>query len=326
MKPDRRTLLLSSAAALTMPQIARAQSYPSKPIKVIVPFSAGSGVDVSARIIMQLLAEETKASFVVENRDGANGIVGTTVVARSAPDGYTLAFVSPPFTNAYLMAPDPSYDPVADFKPISRLVTNPVLIVAAPNQPFTTFKELIEYAKKNPGRVQYATSGKGSSSHLETALILQRYDIKAEDIPYRSFGTAISDTAAGRVNFFLSAFPALLPHVQSGSVRPLVVGSAQRSRILADVPTLAEEYGTPGFESGVWYGMLAPAGTPDEIITFTNDKLQALAASGVMKQKLEAAGNELAFMPTSTFASFIRQDRDKWAKVIDQLGLKQLKN
>ena len=325
MTMTRRAFALSAAAGIALPHVAKAQAYPSKPVKIIVPFSTGSGLDVSARIVAQYLSETAKASFVIENRDGANGIIGTSVVARAAPDGHTLAFVSPPFTNAYLMAPDPSYDPVKDFKPIARLVTNPILIVCAPSQPFTTFKELVAHIKANPGKVQYATSGKGSSSHLETSLILKRYDLQAEDIPYKSFGTAIADAIAGRVNFFLSAFPALLSHVQSGSVRPLVVGSARRSSILTEVPTLAEEYGTPGFEAGVWYGMLAPAGTPDDVIGYLYEKLQAAASGSALRQKIEAAGNELSVMPTVEFGSFIRQDRDKWSKVIEELGLKQLK-
>jgi tripartite-type tricarboxylate transporter receptor subunit TctC len=325
MTITRRSFGLGAATAFALPSWAKAQAYPSKPVRVIVPFSAGSGLDVSARIVTQYLSETAKTSFVMENREGANGIIGTSVAARSAPDGHTLLFVSPPFTNAYLMVPEPTYDPVKDFKPIARLVTNPILVVCDPNQPFKSFKELVAHIKANPGRVQYATSGKGSSSHLEGFLILKRYGLQAEDIPYKSFGTAITDAIAGRVHFFLSAFPALFPHVQSGAVRPLVVGSASRSKMLSDVPTLAEEYGEPGYEAGVWYGMLAPAGTPDDVVKFLFEKLQIAVANTDMRQKIEAAGNELVVMPTAQFASFIQQDRDKWGQIIQELGLKQLK-
>ncbi len=328
MSISRRNVLLSlSATALTaMPWRASAETYPSRPVRLIVPFGAGTGVDVTARIFAQFLTEEMKTSVFVENRDGAGGIIGTVAAAKSPPDGYTLMFVSAPVTSAHMLQPDPTYDPVKDFKPIVRVVTNPLLLVAGPNQPYKTFKELIAYMKANPGRVQYATSGKGSSSHLETELINQKYQVQAIDIPYKSFGPAISDVIAGRVGFFLSAFSALLPHIKAGSVRALASGAAKRSPLLPDVPTFAEEYGEPGYEGGVWYGIMAPVGTPDDIIATVYEKVKVVMANPSLRDKIEAGGSQLSLLPTAEFAKLVRTDTEKWGKVLESLGLKQLKS
>jgi tripartite-type tricarboxylate transporter receptor subunit TctC len=326
MDVTRRNVVLSAAATLALPRLALAQEYPSRAIRMVVAFSAGSGIDVAARIIAQFMSEEMKTSVVVENRDGANGTIGTVSTAKSAPDGYTLAFVSPPFTNAHFMVPDATYDPVKDFKPVARLATNPIMIVAAPSQPFKNFKELIAYAKANPGIVQYATSGKGSSSHLYTALIAQRYQLQMTDIPYRAFAMAISDIIGGRVHFFLSSYSALLPHVQKGSVNALVVGMPQRSPVLPNVSTLAEEYGDPKTDLRTWYGILAPAGTPDSVVKYLYEKLEIVMAKPALREKLEATGSSVTVMPTKEFETFIREDRDQVRKVIESLGLMQLKS
>jgi tripartite-type tricarboxylate transporter receptor subunit TctC len=325
MDVTRRFVVLSAAATLALPRSAEAQGYPSRAIKMVVAFSAGSGVDVAARIIAQYLGEEMKTGVVVENRDGANGTIGTVATAKAPPDGYTLAFVSPPFTNAHFMVADATYDPVNDFKPVARLATNPIMVVAAQSQPFKTFKELIAYAKVNPGRVQYATSGKGSSSHLYTALIAQRYQLEMTDIPYRAFSMAISDIIAGRIHFFLSSYSALLPHVQKESVNALVVGMPQRSPVLPSVPTLAEEYGDPRTDLRTWYGLMAPAGTPDNIVKYIYDKLEVVMANPSLREKLEATGSTVSLMPTKQFETFIREDRDQSKNVIESLGLMQLK-
>lgn len=326
MNLTRRNLVLSAAATIALPRIAQAQEYPSRAIRLVVAFSAGSGIDVAARIIAQFMSEEMKIGVVVENREGANGTIGTVATAKSSPDGYTLAFVSPPFTNSHFMVADKTYDPVDDFKPVARLATNPIMVVAAPNQPFQSFKELIAYAKANPGRVQYATSGKGSSSHLYTALIAQRYQIDMIDIPYRAFAQAISDVIAGRLHFFLSSYSALLPHVQKGSVNALVVGMPQRSPVLPNVPTLAEEYGDPRTDMRTWYGLLAPAGTPDSVVKYLYAKLEVVMANPALREKLEATGSTVSLMPTKEFETFIREDRDQVKKVIESLGLMQLKS
>jgi tripartite-type tricarboxylate transporter receptor subunit TctC len=311
---------------MALPRGASAQSYPSKPVKLIVPFGAGTGVDVTSRIFAQYLSEETKGSFVVENRDGAGGIIGTMAGAKSAPDGYTLMFVSAPITSAHLLQPDVTYDPIKDFKPIARVVTNPLTIVAGKDQPFKTFQEMIAYMKANPGKVQYATSGKGSSSHLETELITQRYGVKAIDIPYKAFGPAITDVIAGRVSFFLSALSALLPHIKAGSVIALANSTPQRSPVIPDVPTFAELYGEPGWEGGVWYGVLAPIGTPDDVVNYVSEKIKVVMANPALKAKVEGGGSQLSYMPAAAFTKLISEDVVKWGKVIESLGLKQLKS
>jgi tripartite-type tricarboxylate transporter receptor subunit TctC len=323
MKINRRDVMLSAAASLMLPSMAHAQSYPTKPIKFILAFSAGTGVDVAARIFAQYLGEELKTTVVVENRTGANGTIGTVMAAREPPDGYSLTFVSPPFTNAQLMVPDKTYDPVKDFKPIARLAMNPVMIVAGKEQPFKNFKELVAFAKANPGRVQYATSGKGASSHIYTEQIAMRYGLKMIDIPYKNFSAAITDVIAGRVHFFLSSYSALLPQAQAGAVNALVVGTQERSPVLPNVSTLAEEYGEKDTYVRTWYGLMAPAGTPDSIVNFLYEKLRAVVANPEFKKKLEATGSVATLMPPKEFGEFIVKDRDESTEIIKKLGLLQ---
>ncbi len=322
-----RNLSMAGAvlAGLTaQPWAAEAQTYPERPIRMIVAYGPGAGVDVAARIVAEGLSAQLKANVYVENRDGAGGLIGTMYAAKAPADGYTLLFASEPVTSAQLLQPNPTYDPVKDFKPVARVITNPAILVASADAPYKTFDELIAYIQANPGKLTYATSGKGSSSHLETELILRHYGIELSDVPYKTFGPALSDTTAKRVGFFLSAYAALLPSIKSGRVRALVIGSTKRSEELPDVPTLAEAMGVPGYHSDVWYGIMAPATTPDPIVNTLSDAIVKTLQRPELVAKVKNLGAEVSLLPAAEFAELVRSDTDRWAKVVMSIGLDKL--
>ncbi len=318
------TFVLACAGLVATWQPAGAQTYPSAPVKMVVAYGPGAGVDVAARVVVQGLSAQMKANVYVENRDGAGGIIGTVAVAQSPPDGYTLLFASEPVTTSQLLQPTSPYDPVKDFKPVARVITNPLILVASPNAPYKTFKELIAYIKASPQVLSYATSGKGSSSHLETELILQKYGLQMQDVPYKSFGPALTDTITNRVSFFLSAYSALLPSIKSGQVRALVIGSPQRSKDLPDVPTLADETGDSNYHADVWYGILAPARTPDAVVAVLNDQITKAMQTPWMADKIKQLGDEVALGSPTEFAEQVRSDTAKWTRVVKSIGLDKL--
>ncbi len=326
MKLAKRLAFLSliGVAVATLSGAALGQGYPSKPVKLVVAYGAGAGVDVAARFVAEAMTEQMKTSVVVENREGAGGIIGTVAVAKSTPDGYTLLFASEPVTTSQLLQETPPYDPIRDFTAIARVVVNPLILVASPNAPYKTFKELIAYIKANPGKLSYATSGKGSSSHLETELIKQRYGLDITDVPYKSFGPALTDTVADRVGFFLSAYGALLPQIKSGNVRALAIGSPTRSELLPDVPTFAEELGVPDYRVDVWYGIMAPAGTPADVVAKLTEQVGKALENPQLREKIKKSGAEVSMLPPAQFSALIRSDTDKWTRTVNSIGFKAL--
>ena len=328
MKLSRREVLstaISVATASAMPWVARADTYPSKPIRVIVPYGPGNGLDVNARIFTALFSEKYKTNIFVENRDGAGGLIGTVAAAKTPPDGYTLMFCSAALTYTQLLQEEVSYDPVRDFKAVIGAGVNPLVLVTANDAPYKTFKELIAYMKANPGRTNYATSGKGTASHLETSLLAQHYQLNAVDIPYKTFAAAVTDTIAGRVGFFLSSPPGLMPHIKANSVRALAMGTLKRSPHLPDVPTFAEELGIPDYVVDVWNGFVAPAGTPDNIVAAFYEKAKAVLEMPEFREKIEASSSQVVIRQPAEFGELIRKDTLKWTKVMESLGLKALK-
>lgn len=315
---------LACATMVVLPSQAVAQAYPSKPVKMIIAYGAGAGVDVAGRLLAEAMSQQMKESVFVENRDGAGGIIGTLAAAKSAPDGYTLLFASEPVTTAQLLTTPQPYDPVKEFTAVTKVITNPLILVASVNAPYKTFKELIAYTKANPGKVSYATSGKGSSSHLETELIKQRYVLDMTDVPYKSFGPALTDTIANRVGFFLSAYGALLPHIKAGNLRALAIGTKTRSDLLPEVPTFAEELGLPDYEVKVWYGILAPAGTPPDIVAKINEQVVKTLDNPQLLEKYKSSGAQVAILGPAQFAALVRSDTEKWAKVVNSIGFKTL--
>lgn len=319
----RRSLFAALLCAVLAP-LAAGQTFPNKPIRMVIAYGPGAGVDVAGRLLADAMSQQMKQSVVVENREGAGGIIGTVAAAKSPPDGYTLLFASEPLTTSQLLTNPQPYDPVKDFVPVTKVITNPLIVVASPNAPYKTWKELVAYAKANPGKVSYATSGKGSSSHLETELLKARYGLDITDVPYKTFGPALADTQANRVGFFLSAYGALLPHIKAGTVRALAIGTRQRSDLLPDVPTFAEELGDPGYEAKVWYGILAPAGTPPDIVAKINADVVKALDSPQLRERYRSSGAEVAILDSAQFSALVKADTEKWTKVVKTIGFKAL--
>jgi tripartite-type tricarboxylate transporter receptor subunit TctC len=324
MNKSVRNALLSLVCAVlgAMPHPADAQTYPSKPIRMIVAYGAGSGADIIARIVAEKLSEQMKNNVFVENRDGAGGLIGTIAAARSAPDGYTLLLAPTTLTVAHALQAEPPYDPVKDFVGITRVSILPVVIVASPNAPYTTFKELVAYIKANPGKLNYATSGKGSPSHLEIELIKQTYGLDVPDVPYKNFGQAITDTIAGRVGFYPPVLPAALPHIKSGKVRALAIGTPRRSEQVPEVPTLAEQLGAPGYQSSVWYGVVAPAGLPADIVARLHEEIAKALENPQVRARITGTGAEVSMAPPAEFGAQIRAETEKWTKLVRALKLR----
>lgn len=320
----RRAVLHAVAAislgAALLPTAFAADDYPNKPITMIVPFSAGGTTDILARIIGQYLTEELGESVVIDNRAGAGGNIGAQTFSRSKPDGYTL-FMGTVGTHAineslYKKLP---FDPVKDFQPLSRVALVPNLLVANPKQPFTTVQELIDYAKANPGVVNFGSSGNGSSIHLSGELFKQMADVDMQHIPYRGSAPAVADLLGNQVAIMFDNMPSAISHVRSGKLVPLAVTTPQRSPELPDVPTIAEA-GIPGYEATSWFGLYVTAGTPEPIVA----KLHAALTKGlndpVLVKKLAEQGSVAYSETPEEFAAFMASETKKWADVVKSSG------
>lgn len=301
---------------------AMAQDYPQKPIRLIVPFGPGSGADTIGRIVAERLGEELKGTVVVDNREGAGGAIGAASAAKSVADGYTLLLgVTTTVVSPHLQANAP-YDPVKDFAPVAKVAELPLLMIAAPDAPYKSLKELIVYAKQNPGKLTYATSGKGSPSHLSVELIRRATGIEVVDVPYKSVGQATTDLISGQVSFYFPAVTGATQFVQSGKARGLALGATKRSPALPDVPTVEEETGIKGLEVITWYGIVAPAGTPKPIIDRLSAATLKIMASSDVQQQIRKTGADVAVAGAEEFGTLIRADSAKYGKLISDLGLR----
>lgn len=308
------------ACCAGLPFAANAQPYPAKPVKIVVPYPAGSTPDIVARTLANKLQNALGQPFVVDNRTGAGGNIGADAVAKSAPDGYTLlvAINGPVAVNKYLYK-DLPFDPDRDLLPISLLASSPQMLVAIPSIGVESFKEFIEYARRNPGRLSYASVGAGSASHLTMELLKSDARIFVVHIPYRGFPPAVTDMLAGNVQAMFAIIPAVLPHVKAGKLRALAVTGLKRSALAPDVASVAE-LGYPQLESLAWIGLLAPAGTPQEVL----QRLSAETVRGMRSQdtqdSLGKQGFDVAAGSPAEFSSWIRSESAKWSKVIRQSG------
>jgi tripartite-type tricarboxylate transporter receptor subunit TctC len=307
----------SVASALAQP------SYPDKSIRLVVGFGPGSGADTIARVVAERLADRLKVSVIVENREGAGGSIGTTAVAKATADGYTLLLGASPMTVTPHMQATPAYDPVKDFVPIIRVAELPLLLITNPNAPYNNLKELVAYAKQNPGKLSYATSGMGSPSHLSVEMIKQSTGINVVSVPYKNVGQAMTDTLAGTVSFYVPAIPGALPQVKAGKARGLALGALRRSSKLPDVPTLSEELGAAGLEVITWYGVLAPAGTPREITAKLYAEIAKVMDAPETREKLAATGVDVSVTNSDEFAAQVRADNTRYGKLVRELGLKE---
>ncbi|MDB5807920.1 MAG: tctC [Betaproteobacteria bacterium] len=319
MNPVLLTRTLVVFACLASPA-AIAQDYPSKTIRIIVPFTPGGATDVVARIIAQKLSEQFARQVVVDNRGGAGGIVGVEVVAKAAPDGYTLVMgTSGTHAINASLYPKLSYDPVKDFAPVTRTALLPSMIVVHPSIPARSVRELIALAKKNPGQLTYASSG--SAQYLTGALFNTMAQIEMVHVPYKGGSQSMPAQLSGEVSLSFTTVVSALPHVASGRLRGLAVTSARRTPSAPQFPTVAES-GLPGYEAVSWYGVLAPAGTPREVVTRLNGEIvRALKLPDVQQLMLVQGAEPISESPEQ-FAALIKADVAKWGDVVRKSGAK----
>ncbi|MGZ5909515.1 MAG: tripartite tricarboxylate transporter substrate binding protein [Reyranella sp.] len=314
-----RLVMMAAAVALAA-SAAHAQSYPTKPVHVIVPFTPGSATDVVARTVAQALSTRMGQVFVVENRPGAGGTIGANLVAKAAPDGYTLLVNSSGHTVNPSIYPSVPYDTAKDFTGISLLAEQPNILVVAPSKGWKTAGDLVKAAKAEPGKLTYGSAGAGSATHMNAEKFRVSAGIDAVHIPYKGTPEALTDTMNGRVDYFFAPVIAALPMVRDNRVTALAVGSAKRASVLPDVPT-TEEAGYPGSAYNFWVGMLAPAGTPPAIVEQLNKEVTAALASSEVKDRLAALGADSAPMPAAEFDKMIAQELKDNAALVKQAGI-----
>ena len=313
-------LIMAALAAAFAAAAAHAQTYPTKPVHVIVPFTPGSATDVVARTVAQALSTRMGQVFVVENRPGAGGTIGANLVAKAAPDGYTLLVNSSGHTVNPSIYPSIPFDTAKDLAGISLLAEQPNILVVAPSKGWKTAGDLVKAAKAEPGKLTYASAGAGSATHMNAEKFRVSAGIDAVHIPYKGTPEALTDTMNGRVDYFFAPVIAALPMVRDNRVTALAVGSAKRASVLPDVPT-TEEAGYPGSAYNFWVGMLAPAGTPTAIVEQLNKEVTAALASPEVKDRLAALGADAAPMPAADFDKMIAQELKDNAALVKQAGI-----
>jgi tripartite-type tricarboxylate transporter receptor subunit TctC len=311
-------LLLASLVG-TAAAPAWAQGYPSHPVRMVIPLSPGGTTDVPGRIIAQKLSETLGQQFFVENRAGAGGTIGSDFVAKSKPDGYTLLLTASPFVIAPHVYKSVPYNALTDFAPVIRIATGPYVLVVHPSLGVNSVKELIALAKKQPGKIDFASSGNGGAQHLVTELFMYMAGIKLNHVPYKGSGPAQQDLMSGIVKVSFVGTPIAIPHMKSGRLKALGVSTASRSPEMPDVPTIAEA-GVPGYEARVWIGLLAPAGTPGEIIGKLNGEIAKLMRTEEVKKLLVPTGMDPDPDRPEQFGAFLKEDYDKWGKVVLESG------
>jgi len=318
----RVAALCIAAMALVVAPLAGAQTYPTRPVRLVVPFPAGGTTDILARAAAQKLSEAWGQQVIVDNRPGAGGNIGTELVARSAPDGYTLEMgtVGTHAINASLYSKLP-YDHVKDFAPVILVAGVPNVLVIGPGLPVNSVQELIAYAKANPGKLNFASSGSGTSIHLSGELFKTLTGVQMTHVPYKGSAPALSDLMGGQVQLMFDNLPSSLAFIKAGKLRALAVTSTVRAAALPDVPTMVEA-GVPGFEASSWFGILAPAGTPRDIVMRINGEVAKWLASPDAREKLSAQGAIAAGGTPEDFARHIGSETTKWAKVVKESGAK----
>lgn len=316
--------LLTGLALSLLPALAAAQDFPTKPIKLIVPFPAGGPNDIIARIVGQRMSELTKQPVIIDNRGGQGGALGTDAVAKAAPDGYTIGIV-----NAGALAINQSiekvpYETLKDLAPVTLVVTVPEMLVVASNVPARNMSELVALAKAEPGKLNFASTGPGSLPHLAGELLKLTAGIDVVHVPYRGAAPAINDLLGQQVQMTFLDLPAILPHIRSGTLKPIALGTTARAPTAPDVPTTAE-VGMPELRIENWYGMIAPAATPPAIIATLNRITTTALADSTVKEKLAEQGLTPVGNSPEQFGDFIAGETAKWAKVIKDAGVQTTK-
>jgi tripartite-type tricarboxylate transporter receptor subunit TctC len=301
---------------------AHAQTYPSKPVRMIVGFPPGGSTDIMARLISPGLIESFRQQFVIDNRPGANSNIAAELAARAPADGYTLLVVSASFSTNVSLYPKMGYDPIRDFTPITRIAAVHNVLLVHPSVPARTVKEFVALAKAKRGEIVFASSGSGSTSHLAAELLKTSVGgLDTVHVPYKGVAPALIDLISGQVHALVSTMPSATPHIKSGRVRALAVASALRARTMPDIPTF-QEAGFPGFEASAWNAALAPAGTPDEIVRRLNAAMVKIVHAADVSEKLAAQGAEPIGDSPEEFGKYLKAEVAKWAKVVKASGAK----
>ena len=313
--------VLAAILACLSTGTVHSQTYPAKPVRIVVPFAPGGGTDVIARYLAAGMTESLKRQVLVDNRAGANGIVGTDIVARAPADGYTLLFVSSPHSVNPSMYAKLPYDTLRDFSPVSMVASSPYILVTHPSLPARNVKELIALARKRPDQILYASGGSGSSAHLTAELFNQMAGVKLREVPFKGAGPALIGTLSGEVALVFGNALTVKPHIESGRLRALGIASAQRSRSAPDLPTIAEA-GVPGFRSDAVLGLLAPARTPRQVVDLLNAEAHKVMRQPESVEAMRGMAVDTALSTPEEFGRLIESEMHRWSKVVRALNLK----
>jgi tripartite-type tricarboxylate transporter receptor subunit TctC len=316
----RLTIIVLALLALTAPGVA--QNYPERVVRIINPYPPGGSVDVMARILAQKLSDDLGQHFIVENRAGGGGNTGSDFVAKAEPDGYTLLFTAPgPLTVNQTLYSKLSFDPAKDFAPIALFATAPIVLIVNPAVPANDVRELIALAKKEPGKINFASAGNGTTNHLSGELFKSMAQIDIVHVPYRGAGPAMNDLVGGHVQMFFDLMPVVLPQIAAGKVRALANAGIKRPAALPNVPTVAEQ-GLPGFDASSWYGLVAPAKTPEPVLAKLRDAVAKALKMPDMVARIHELGSEPGTVSGKDFGAFLAAETRKWADVIRTSGAK----
>jgi tripartite-type tricarboxylate transporter receptor subunit TctC len=318
-----RVPLLSIAAAAIMlgSSVHAADTYPVKPVRLIVPYVAGGNADIQARYIAERLTEALGKQFIVDNRGGANGMIGVELAARSAPDGYTLVFVANTYTVSPSLFAKVPYDTVRDFQPITLVGETPQLFIANTTVAANSVKELVVLAKGQPGKLNYGSSGNGSPSHLAGALLEMMTGIRLVHVPYKGMSPANLGVMTGQIQLGFPSFTSVFPHVKAGKLKAFAITTKKRSALAPDIPTM-DEAGVPGYEASIWNAILAPAGTPKAVVSRLQETTVQILKSPQAVERYANVGAEIRYSSPEELAALIRTELAKWAKVIKAAGIR----
>jgi len=323
MKLPRRTFLHLGAGAAALPVVsrfARAQAYPTRPVRIILGFAAGGGADMTARLIGQWLSERLGQQFIVENRPGAGGNIGTEAVVKSPPDGYTLLLAGTPNTINATLYDKLNFNFIRDIAPVAAIIRQPLVMAVHPSVPAKTVPEFIAQAKANPGKINMASGGNGTTPHVAGELFKMMTGVNLVHVPYRGAGPALTDLIAGQVQVYFAQMIASIEYIRAGKLRPLAVTIVTRSDALPDIPTVSEF--VPGYEAVVWQGIGAPNKTPPEIVDKLNKEINTALADPKIKARLADLGGTVLPSTPADFGKLIADETEKWGKVVKFTGIK----
>jgi tripartite-type tricarboxylate transporter receptor subunit TctC len=326
VKLSRRRFLRLPAGAAVLPavsQIAGAQTYPTRPVRIIVGFSAGGGPDIVARLMGQWLSERLGQAVVIENRPGAGGNIGTEAVVKAPPDGYTLLMIAPPNAISATLYDKLNFNFIGDIAPVASMIRQPLVVLVNPSVPAKTIPEFVAYAKANPGKINFASAGIGSTSHIASELFMMMTGIKMLHIAYRGSAPALTDLLGGQVQVEFAPMPESFEYIRAGRLRALAVTTATRSEALPYVPTVREF--VTGYEASSWYGVGAPKATPAEIVEKLNNEISAVLVEPKNQALLADMGGTVTLKSPADFGKFIAEETEKWAKVIKFAGMGHLR-